>query len=241
MTWYLSLPLSGFIWNWWLIILPLKKKYHETLHKGLQLDSLNRSLLEIKARYAFKIKNYQETVNTLDLVFTHHADTLHYYAGLAGICQMHLDNLEKAEQWFQYIIDKGDDTELTHYYMGLTYDKMEAHSKAADHFRKAIEKGISENMFNYYVSLAESYEKTNHLDASIRAYQEAYKYNRQDILLYKLARNYDTYYEDKRTAIRYYQKFLDQSNANTDNPYATYANQRINELSEYLHVIDTVN
>jgi tetratricopeptide (TPR) repeat protein len=125
--------------------------------------------------------------------------------------------------------------------MGLTYDKMEEHRKATDHFRKAIEKGISENMFNYYVSLAESYEKANQLDASIRAYQEAYQYNRQDILLYKLARNYDTYYEDKRTAIRYYQKFLDQSNANTDNPYATYANQRINELSEYLHVIDTLN
>ena len=217
----------------------MKEKYLDVLHRGFRLDSLNRSLLEIKAKHDFKAKNYRETVNTLDLIFQHHADTLHYYAGLAGICHMHLGNLEKAEEWFHYIIDKNEDTELTHYYLGLTYDKMEAHGKAVNHFKTAIAKGISENMFNYYVSLAGAYENINQLGASIRAYQEAYQYNRQDILLYKLARNYDAYYEDKRTAIRYYQKFLDQSTS--ENPYATYSAQRISELSEYLHVIDTLN
>ena len=217
----------------------LKEKYLDVLHRGFRLDSLNRSLLEIKAKYDFKAKNYRETVNTLDLIFQHHADTLHYYAGLSGICHMHLGDLEKAEEWFHYIIDKNEDTELTHYYLGLTYDKMKAYDKAVNHFKTAIAKGISENMFNYYVSLAGAYENIDQLGESIRAYQEAYKYNKQDILLYKLARNYDTYYEDKRTAIRYYQKFLDQST--TDNPFATYSTQRISELSEYLHVIDTLN
>lgn len=217
----------------------LEEKYLDVLHRGFQLDSLNRALLEIKARHAFKSKNYRETVNTLDLIFQNYADTLNHFAGLAGVCHLHIGNLKKAEGWFQYVIGKNDDTELTHYYLGSTYDKMEAHEKAIAHFKMAIEKGISENMFNYYVSLAGAYESINQLGESIRAYQEAYQYNRQDMLLYKLARNYDAYYEDKRPAILYYQKFLDQSA--TDSPYAAYANRRISELSEYLHVIDTLN
>lgn len=212
--------------------------FQQSLQHGLKLDSLNISLLEIKAKSEYKLRNYKKSIQSLNRIFANHADTITSHAQLMGVCHVQLDYLEDAKNWFELIVNRGEDTELTHYYLGKVFDKIGDNDRAAHHFNIAIEKGISENIYSYYLSLAETYEKDGKLGDAIRAYQEAYQYNPQNILLYKLARNYDKYYRDKRTAQIYYQKFLDKVNRNS--LYKEYASRRIGEIKEHLHSLDTL-
>lgn len=76
---------------------------------------------------------------------------------------------------------------------------------------------------------------------AIKAYQTAYKSSKENILLYHLARNYDLYYKDKKTAVEYYEKYL--LTQDSDNvSFMNYSEHRISELKEYIHFdIDTLN
>lgn len=97
----------------------------------------------------------------------------------------------------------------------------------------AVEKGISENIHSYYVSLGEVFELKGELSKTIKSYQSAYEHSNLNILLYKLARSCDEYYKDKSIAMRYYQRFIDNSKQN--NQYTEFARYRIGQIKEYLH------
>lgn len=210
-----------------------KKSFSEALELGFGIDSLNRQLLELSAENSYHQKEYQSTINSLQLIFEHYQDTTGWQANLLGMAQKQLKNWQQAEKWFLWIIQKEEDAELTHYYLGTVYDQQNKNEKAIKHFELAIEKGISDNIHNYYVSLGDAFEARGELSKTIKAYQSAYEHSDLNILLYKLARSCDEYYKDKSIAMRYYQRFVDNSKQN--NQYTEYARYRIDKIKEYLH------
>lgn len=207
--------------------------FSEVLERGFSIDSLNRYLLELKAESTYHQKEYQSTINLLHTIFENYQDTTGWQATLLGMAHKQLKNWQQAEQWFLWIIEKEEDTELTHYYLGTVYDQQNDNEKAIKHFEMAIEKGISDNIHNYYVSLGDAFETRGEMSKKIKAYQSAYEHSNLNILLYKLARSCDDYYKDKSIAMRYYQRFIDNSRQN--NRYTEYARYRIDKIKEYLH------
>ena len=110
-------------------------------------------------------------------------------------------------------------------------------SNAKDRFfprQKAISIGITDHIATYYSALATVLEENEDYKASIKAYQTAYNYSQSKVILFHLARNYDTYYADKQPALAYYEKYL--SHNDTGNMELMYYSQyRASEIRELLH------
>jgi tetratricopeptide (TPR) repeat protein len=211
----------------------LKQHFNQSIKRGFELDSLNRKLLELSAENDFKLKKYKSTIASIHLVLQYHQDTTGLHAHLLGMANKQIKKWEKAEQWFHFLIDKEEDTELTHYYLAMVYDEQKKQDLAIKHFQMAINRGISNNIHSYYISLGKLYENNGKNGKAVKAYQKAYEHSQINILLYKLAINSEKYYKDKSIALRYYERYLD--NVKQDNEYTEYARYKINKIREYLH------
>lgn len=65
-------------------------------------------------------------------------------------------------------------------------------------------------------------------------FQAAYKSSRNKILLYHLARNYDSYYKNKKTDLLYYEKYLATYDS-ANNNYQEYSKYMVSELQKIFH------
>ena len=78
-------------------------------------------------------------------------------------------------------------------------------------------------------------------DKSIQYYKAAYTQKKDKILLYHLARNYDQYYKDKTTALKYYNLYLSE-NDTINSSFLDYTKARINEIKVEKHFsLDTIH
>lgn len=94
-----------------------------------------------------------------------------------------------------------------------------------------MKKSISLNLKIYYSELAESFEQLGNYGEAIRALRFGYNYSKDDIFLYKLARNYDIYYKDKTTALLHYQKYLESKD--TNKRIKELARKRMQEMGKF--------
>ena len=159
---------------------------------------------------------------------------------LLGVSNLQIGNHEAAITYLQNALEESSDSETICYYLGHAYRNNGDFEKSAYYFGKAIRSGISDNISEYYTNLAIVYEQTENYAESIKAYQAAYRSSKNKILLYHLARNYDLYYEDKKTALNYYKKYL-ALNDSDNLEFMDYSKHRINELKNVMHFnIDSI-
>lgn len=203
------------------------------LMQALALDSTNLRLWRLQAKVAYRQKQYGAVVTAMAYPLAA-GDTSHYYLQLLGVSHFHLNQYEDAIRWLSFLQQEGVDTEVLNYYLGLSYRNTGAHSKAITHLEKAVKKGMSENLGHYYTQLAVSYEEKGDHARAIQAYQLAYKDSGDRLLLYHLARNYDRYYKDKKVALNYYEKFLQEVDT-INTGYQDYARYRASQLKEHIH------
>jgi len=184
---------------------------------------------------------YDSVVGHVSTLWEAGGDSSSLLLKLYGISQCHQQNYELAIKALEQVIAKNQTTEVVHYYLGLAYRNLGKLDKSVVHFDEAISTSTSENLGAYYTNLAVSYEEQGDLSKSIRAYQAAYAHSSKKELLYHLARNYDAYYKDKRTALRYYERYLAEND--TDHvTFGDYSMHRISELKEVMHFeLDTID
>lgn len=208
--------------------------------KGLVLDPTNPRLLFLKAKVDYTRKNYKGVVESIQDLLQYQSDTTAGMMQMLGIAHYHLQNFEKSIVLLEQLVQMGKETEFVHYYLGLAFRSAGEPEKSAYHFEEAVRNGISENISTYYTNLGISYEELQNYGESIKAYQLAYKNSRDAKILYHLARNYDVYYSEKKTALLYYEKFLTRND--TGNVQLNdYSKRRISELKEFIHLnIDTL-
>lgn len=210
------------------------------LKKGLVLDSTNTQLLVVKTKLAYLKKDYFEIVSVITQSLNYQTDTTLYQLKLLGIANYHLKEYTSAIFFLNRTL-KIHKSDVVYYYLGLAYKEVNALQKSRTHFEKAINAGITENIETYYTNLAKVLEADGNYAASIKAYQTAYSYAKNKALLYHLARNYDSYYADKRTALNYYQMYLRQNDTG-NKELMDYSEYRIDELRELLHFdLDTID
>lgn len=210
------------------------------IDKGLMLDSTHIKLLLTKAKVAYKKKSYADVVLSINQILKIQKDTSSYALKLLGVSCFHLNDHEKAIALLEKIVKNKQETEVIHYYLGLAYRTIGEIEKSLHHFEQAINMGVTDNLSSYYTNLAVTYEDQKNYKESIRAYQAAYKSSKNKILLYHLARNYDSYYEDKETALRYYERYLTMNDSGNVE-FKDYSNHRISELKRIIHFeLDTL-
>lgn len=205
----------------------------EYLTKGFSIDSLNSQLLTLQTKIAYKQKNYPIMIESLTKSLSLQGDTSVYQLKLLGIAYYHINRFEESID----LLEKSlicQQSDIVHFYLGLSYQSIDSLTKSKLHFERAITTGITDNIDTYYSNLASVLEKDGNHEDAIKAYQTAYNYSENKVLLFHLAKNYDYYYADKQTALTYYELYLAQNDTG-NKELINYSKFRINKLKESIH------
>jgi tetratricopeptide (TPR) repeat protein len=205
---------------------------------GLKLDSTNIRLLRTLARSAYQLKRYDQTVHTIEKLFAL-GDSSTYYRQVMGISKFYQKDYPAAITHLEKVQAAGAESEALFYYLGLSYRNNGQVALGLHFLQKATQAGVSDNLSHYYTQLAATYEEEGNYAEAIKAYKAAYQGSKNELLLYHLARTYEKYYQDKQVAIRYYQKFLAETDTANKN-YQDYARYRVSELKEAVFMADSL-
>jgi tetratricopeptide (TPR) repeat protein len=199
------------------------------LSRGLSIDSLQSSLLLLKAKSQMGQQQYKRAVATVGKLMTKN-DTIPSYARLLGISYFQLSEYKKVIQCMNFLLNADQKNDWIYYYLGVSYRELNDLPRSIENMNKAIEEGITDNIGAYYSQLAKAYEDKKDYKNAIHFYHAAYEKSKSKILLYHLARNYDVYYKDKSTAIAYYRQYL--ASSDTIRIAKEYSRHRLNALED---------
>lgn len=206
----------------------------------LEQKSQNKAVLMAHLKTAYKNKKYSDCIQSANVMFAQKDSNL-LLQKIVGIAYFHQKEYHKSIQFLENVINVEKESDILYYYLGISYRETKQYEKAQNALEKSIDYAISDNLESYYTQLAVSYEEAGNHVKAIHFYQAAYKSTRDKILLYHLARNYDTYYQDKSTALDYYERYL-ESEDTANQLYQNYSKHRIDELKVSKHFeLDTVN
>jgi len=198
---------------------------------GMQLDSSNFQLILAKARCKYTVKNYLESVHFLKKA-KGWIDLNPYYQKMLGYGLLQIDSLDESIHVLENLLYQ-EESEHTHFYLALAYQKKSNSERSIHHYEKAIEKGISGNIGKYYAGLARQFKRENKLKDAIIAYGEAWDYVGNPSHLFQKAQLSEQYYKDKSIALAEYRKCIKYKSLRTDE--LAFAADRIRLLKEYLH------
>ncbi len=122
-------------------------------------------------------------------------------------------------------------TETTAYYTGVCYKLLNDQKKAIFYLKKAIFLSISPNAATYYNEIADSYTTLKQLKNALEAYQKGLLYDDKPITYYLMAIMYDTELKDKKTALKYFKKYIAAKPDEKQKTYIDYSTARIFALS----------
>ena len=212
----------------------------EVANKGLELQANNSKLLAYKMKVLYQLEDFNTVLTVSDRYFELGNDTTLLLAKVIGISQYHEKEFVESISTLEKVYN-AQEPEIVAYFIGIAYREIGNHSQSISYLNKAIDKGVSNNISTYYTNLAITYEEQEMYPQAIKAYQTAYKSSKENILLYHLARNYDLYYKDKKTAIEYYNLYLETKDSENV-VYLNYSEHRISELKQAIHFgLDTLN
>ena len=210
-------------------------QYHEAdslLQHGLSIDSTNVGLSLLLARNYYKQRMYDSTVVIMDgLRGT--IDFTNYYNKMYGYALLQIDSIDQSIYYLEKSLVNEGDPEYAHYYLGNAYELKGDMEAAIFHLRKAVEAGTSQGLKTHYRNLARILYNEGKLRQAIDAYEWAYRYEEDPVLLFYLGRASDTYYKDKSIAVRYYQRYIRSKDKNEE--FKLYAKQRSGYLIELQH------
>lgn len=203
------------------------------LLEGLSIAPKAKFLKKSRLKVLYKLKDYKEIVSISEKLFQE-GDSSLMIQKVAGIANYHQENYQTSIELLLTVVEVESKSDFLHYYLGLAYREAGNTRDATKMLEKAIDFGVTDNLGNYYTQLAVGYEEAGEIANAIKAYQAAYKESKNKILLYHLARNYDLFYKDKKVALTYYERYLDEKD--TANEYLmNYSEHRIKELKAAVH------
>jgi tetratricopeptide (TPR) repeat protein len=211
------------------------KQYYEAdsiIRKGLDLDSMNVNFNLLIAQSKYRQKSFDSTVHYLERIKAE-IDLSPYFNKLFGYSYIQIDSFEHSIPLLEKaLVDEGN-KEYAHYYLAIAYENLDNQEYALHHYGKALEEGISENVDLYHRNLAKIYNEKSKLRDAIDHYKDAYKYGKDPLILFFLARACDKYYKDRNIAVNYYQKYIKSGDENEE--YIRYAKERKRYLIEQIH------
>ncbi len=122
-------------------------------------------------------------------------------------------------------------TETTAYYTAVCYKMLNDQKKAIFYLKKAIILSISPNAATYYNEIADSYTTLKQLKNALEAYQKGLLYDDKPITYYLMAIMYDTELKDKKTALKYFKKYIAAKPDEKQKTYIDYSTARIFALN----------
>jgi len=195
------------------------------IEKGLNIDSLNVNFLQLKTNSLYFKKQFKDALKHLYLLDSLNYRTLHTYE-MFGMSYVNLKQLDSAEVYFKKGLKiEQHNPKLLYRLAAISYERKNIR-KAEIYLMQAIAMNKPE-VDKHFMLLGIMAKEKNELKQAIRCFEEAYKNNyRNRNALFELAMACEKFYEDKKIALRHYEKFVERS-FNSEDELIVYAKERI--------------
>jgi len=232
-----------------LINLYLKKKDFnkglELAHKGLGIDSTNVEIRKQRAYLYYLTEQHQPAITDFQQVMLA-GDSSQFTYKYCGLCFFEEKAYGDARDHLLTAYTKDTLDAETTFYLGLSCRWSGKEEEGIKYLNKTLEiiKPNPNLMSRIYIELAGVYQVLHQFEMTIESYNQALEYSdNKDLIYYRLAQVYDENLHNKKMAIEYYQKYLDNrtidhqlynSSSETMEPLLEHVQSRINRLKEEL-------
>ena len=178
----------------------------KVLSAAITADPENIILLNSLMKLQYAQKKWPETIGTC-LKLVDYGNQSGQVLTKLGVAYYNTKNYDCSISTF-IEMDEIARNETSYYYTALGYKALKDQSMAIFYLQKAITEGISPNTAAYYGEMADSNEKLSRYKKAVMAYQKSLQFDESPMIYYSLANLYDTNLKDKKSAIKYYKKYL---------------------------------
>jgi len=208
-------------------------KFNDQAEKVLSLaiaaDPENIVLLKSQMKLQYSQKKWPETISTC-LKLMDNGDVSGFVISKLGVAYYNIKSYECSISAF-LSIDANEQNETSYYYTALAYKALKDQPMAIFYLSKALGEAISPNTASYYGEIADSNEKLFKYKKAITAYQKSLQFEETPLIYYSLANLYDSNLKDKKTAVKYYKKYLAlKPPVNKQKNYIDYSKSRVAAL-----------
>lgn len=176
-------------------------------NKGLELDSLHVNLNKLKINSLFRIKEYNQAINRLNILDTIVPNDI-YVNKMLGRSYFNIDSLNLAEKHFKIARKLDKEDFKIDLYLGHIYKLKKEYRKSSFNYFMATSKGKKERSEEYY-SIGMLYVETKKPKLALRMFDLALKENRNKYkAFYQKALTSDSFYKDKNIAYELYDEYI---------------------------------
>nr|WP_067059111.1 hypothetical protein [Mucilaginibacter sp. L294] len=198
----------------------------KVLSQAITADPENVVLLNSLMKLQYAQKNWPGTINTC-LKLVDNGNNSGAMLTKLGVAYYYTKNYECSIATL-LSMDEVAQGETSYYYTALAYKEIKDQPMAIFYLAKTIEAGISPNTASYYGEMADSNEKLFKYKKAIAAYQKSLQFDEKPLIYYSLANLYDSNLKDKKSAVKYYKKYLSlKPPVNKQKNYIDYSKSRV--------------
>jgi len=213
----------------------------KVLEKAIRLDKANSELYVLLGDIHFS-RNHQYIAIPIYLKAIELGDDSPWLPKNVGIGYSRIEKYQLAKKYLLLALPYFLEPRINQL-LGEIYYKLDQPDSSIMFFKAAIEQMVPEPfiLFNLKIDLAKSYRKNEEFQNAIQTYEELYhmqfgKYSQSFInsVNFELAEMYDKDLNNKKKALEYYEKVLNNQGKYTDPQYVRYLESRIKKLKEEL-------
>jgi tetratricopeptide (TPR) repeat protein len=201
----------------------------KVLSLAIAADPENIVLLKSLMILQYAQKKWPETMNTC-LKLIDNGDNSAMILNKLGVAYYNIKSYECSISAL-LSIDAMAQNETSYYYTALAYKAIKDQPMAIFYLEKAISDGISPNTASYYGEVADSNEKLFKYKKAVTAYQKSLQFEETPLIYYSLANLYDSNLKDKKSAVKYYKKYLALKPPVKQKSFIDYSKSRIVALA----------
>jgi len=205
------------------------------IDKGLKINPKSINFNQLKAKDAYYNKEYDVSLAHLEKLDTVlNFKTLFTYK-LFGLIYLKLENYKQAETYFLKAKEKDSRDDEVLYNLGLVYANLKEYKKAQFSFMMSIYlQSPSLDKHYYHLGMLELAQKES--KKAIKFFEKGLESNpRNNNILFQIALTTDSYYKDKKIALKYYKRYLNKFQS-LDREETAYVERRIKEIKKELFI-----
>lgn len=200
------------------------------IDKGLKIDSSNINFLQLKANELYFSKDFKGALKYLNVLDSLNFKSVNTYE-MFGMCYLNLKEYERSEIYFRNALKIDNSDPKIWYRLGTLYYEQENYKPAEMFLTQSIIKA-KPDIDKQYMLLGIISKEQNNLKAAINYFNEAFKNNYSNYnALFQLAFASDTYYKDKKIALKQYQKYIERFESR-DKEMTFFVIQRIKDIKK---------
>jgi len=206
------------------------KQAQKILTRALQADSTDLILLKAMLALTFDQKKYNETIRSGTTIMGV-GDVSYPVVSKVAQSYYMLKNYQCCIETFA-VLPELYRTEGSYYFVAESYKALKNYPAALNAFEMTLKQAISQNTGLYYSEIADTYDELHQVKNTIANYQKSLFFKEESLVYYSLANLYDSKLKDKKSALKYYKKYINSKPPEKQKDYITYVESRILELKK---------